>query len=135
MTYVLDTNVCISALRGEPDVLAALGRRVPAELAVTSVTLAELWFGARKTRNPKRMRQLQDAFLAPYAVLDFDRDAAARYAEIRHGLERRGQPIGERDQMIAAIALAHARTVVTRNRREFDRVAGLNVIGPDALPE
>lgn len=130
MSFVLDSDVCIHALRGVPAAVAALRRRAPSEIAVTSVTLAELWFGARKSAHPKRMRALQDAFLAPFEVLDFDAAAADAYARIRHDLERRGKPIGERDQFIAAITIARGRTLVTLNRREFDRVPELHVVGP-----
>ncbi len=133
MSYVLDSDVCIHALRGVPVVVTALQRRAPSEIAVTSITLAELWFGARKSVHAKRMRGLQNTFLASFEVLDFDAAAADAYARIRHDLERRGVPIGERDQLIAAITLARGRTLVTLNRREFDRVTGLHVVGPTDL--
>lgn len=128
MSFVLDTNVCIFALRGRAEVITALRKADPAELAVTSITLAELWFGARKSAQPKRMRAMQDAFLEPLAVLDFDAQAADEYARIRLQLEKQGRPIGERDQMIAAIACARVMTLVTNNAREFARVPGLRVV-------
>ena len=128
MSFLLDTNICIFALRGMETVLAAMAQVLPRDVAVSSVTVAELWFGSRKSRSPRRARAEQDAFLAPFQVLDFGKEAAERYAGLRHHLERRGTPIGERDQMIASIALASGRRLVTNNVREFSRVPGLVVV-------
>ena len=67
-----------------------------------------------------------DAFLKPFEVLPFAGEAAEEYAEIRLQLEKAGQPIGERDLLIA-IAKSRRLTVVTHNVGEFSRVAGLKV--------
>ena len=66
-------------------------------------------------------------FLAPMEVLPFDAAAIWHYADLRAGLERRGQPIGALDTMIAAHALASNTILVTNNTREFSRVAGLRL--------
>lgn len=134
MSYVLDTNTCIFAIKGVPQVVKALRQHSPSALSVSSITLAELWFGARKSRNPSKMRQLQDVFLAPFEVLDFDSDAASAYAIIRHSLEKQGLPIGERDQLIAAVTRSRRRTLVTNNTAELGRVPGLTVTDWLAAP-
>jgi tRNA(fMet)-specific endonuclease VapC len=102
-------------------------RLSPDDVSVSVVTLAELWFGARKSSKPARTRQSVDAFLAPITVLPFDRDAAGDYAEIRFDLERAGTPIGERDLLIASTARSRGMTVVTHNVKEFTRVPELGV--------
>ena len=122
---VLDTNICIHAMKGHRAVVDRLKPISPMDLAVTSVTLAELWFGARKSRTPVASRKLQDAFVEPFNTLSFDRDAADHYARIREELERAGTPIGERDQMIAATCRSVGATLITANRREFARVPNL----------
>jgi tRNA(fMet)-specific endonuclease VapC len=127
VTFLLDTNTCIYAMKGDAIVLRAMARVSPDEVAISSISVAELWFGARKSTNPRRSRAAQDAFLEPLHVLDFDKQAAEEYATIREHLERRGAPTGERDQMIASIARAHHRTLVTNNLREFGRVPRLRV--------
>lgn len=91
------------------------------------MTVAELWFGALKSADAARGRAVVDAFLAPFTWLPFDDAAAERYAAARYHLEARGTPIGERDLIIAATALPHGLTVITRNTREFARVPGLPV--------
>jgi tRNA(fMet)-specific endonuclease VapC len=127
VTWVLDTNTCIHLMkRQEP-----LTRRVldlgPGLFAVSTITCGELWYGAVKSRHPQRSRAEQDAFLHPFRVLDFDAAAADGYASIRHRLASAGKPIGDRDLMIAATALANRMGVLTSNTREFDRVPGLRV--------
>jgi tRNA(fMet)-specific endonuclease VapC len=110
------------------DPLTARTREVgPSAISVASMTLAEMWFGAAKSHQPRRTRTDQDAFLAPFRVLDFDRTAADCYASIRAHLTAKGRPIGDRDLMIAAIAQANRLIVVTSNIGEFARVPGLKV--------
>ncbi|MBI4408580.1 MAG: type II toxin-antitoxin system VapC family toxin [Gemmatimonadetes bacterium] len=126
MTWLLDTNVLIDAARGWP---APVRRRLstvsPDDVAISAVSAAELWYGALKAQDPKEKRALWTRVLEPYTVLPFDRAAAERHAELRHGLKQR--PIGERDLFIAAIAAANDLTLVTRNTAEFSRVPGLAV--------
>ena len=80
--------------------LAARARTIgPADLSITAITLAEMWFGAAKNHQPRRTRSDQEAFLAPFRVLDFDAVAADFYASIRAHLTAKGRPIGDRDRM------------------------------------
>lgn len=125
MRFVLDTNTCIYALKLRGRVVERLRDLSPEDVSVTIVTLAELWFGAAKSARPGATRREIDAFLDPVAVLPFDRAAAEQYAQARLSLERAGRPIGERDLLIASIALARGLTVVSHNRSEFGRVPGL----------
>ncbi|HEX3068386.1 MAG TPA: type II toxin-antitoxin system VapC family toxin [Thermoanaerobaculia bacterium] len=126
MRYVLDTNTCIYALKGQGKVAERMRFHRPNDIAITTVTLAELWFGAHKSSRRAARNEVDD-FLEPFKVLPFDRDAADSYSRLRFDLERIGRPIGERDLLIASIALALDLTVVTHNLREFTRVPGLKV--------
>ncbi len=125
MRYVLDTNICIYALKLQGRVVERMREHTPSEIAITTITLAELWFGTRKSTRRLAVRREVDAFLEPFEVLPFDRDAADAYSGVRFDLERIGRPIGERDLMIASVALARDLTVVTHNVGEFNRVPGL----------
>ncbi len=99
----------------------------PTLIVVSSITLAELWYGVAKSHRPQRTRTEQDAFLEPFRVLDFNAAAASHYASCKGHLVSAGRLIGDRDLMIAAIALANHMTVVTSNTSEFMRVPGLRV--------
>ena len=127
MKYLLDTNTWVYAIKRLPAVIERLKALSPGDLGVTVITLAELWFGARKSSRPERTRASVDAFLRPFEIVPLDKDAAESYAEIRLRLERAGRPIGERDLLIAAIARSRHLTVVTHNVGEFGRVPGLVV--------
>ncbi len=127
MKYLLDTNTCVYALKRHERVIGQMQTHSPEEIAVSIVTLAELWFGAAKSQRPEANRRAVDAFLKPFEVLPFDHRAADAYAQLRLSLERAGRPIGERDLQIASVAVARKRIVVTHNVSEFGRVPGLTV--------
>ena len=128
LTYLLDTNTCVYAIKRDPRVLENLQEHGPDDFGISAITVAELWFGAAKSSRPRETRSSVDAFLRPFEILPFHKDAAEDYAEIRLALEKGGRPIGERDLLIAATAKSRRLTVVTHNVREFARVPGLAVV-------
>ena len=128
MNYLLDTNVCISYLKGRNLNLKQRLEASPVqEIAVCSIVKAELCFGAMKSADPERNFALQQRFLAEFVSLPFDDLAAMTFGVIRSQLETNGTPIGAYDLQIAAIALANNLTLVTHNTREFGRVEGLQI--------
>lgn len=125
--YMLDTNICIYVINARPPtVLARFRRERLGNIGISSVTAAELAFGVAKSGSA-RNREALEMFLSPLEVLPFDASAIWHYGELRAGLERRGQPIGALDTMIAAHALASNTILVTNNTREFARVPGLRL--------
>jgi tRNA(fMet)-specific endonuclease VapC len=128
VSFLLDTNTCIAWLNGtSKHVQRKMASSSAAEVGICSVVKAELIYGARKsTKMELNLRRL-DAFFAAIESLAFDDTAADYYGSARAFLEKNGTPIGPHDLMIAAIALAHRRTVVTRNESEFRRVPNLHV--------
>lgn len=128
---LLDTDVCVGWLRHRPTVVARLRQLSPADLAVATMTVAELRYGALVSADPTGNLERVEAILqSGIAVLDFDREAANRHADLRLAL--RHQPVGDRDLVIASTALANGYAVMTGNRREFDRIPGL-VVEPGRL--
>lgn len=125
LRYMLDTNLCIRVLRDRPPGLRERFNAEAAALCISSVTLAELLYGAEKSQRPVETRHRVEDFAARLAVLSFDDAAAAHYGDIRADLERRGQVIGPYDLMIAGHARSKGLMVVTGNLGEFTRVAGL----------
>ena len=126
MRYLLDTNICVYALKNRPPSVLERLREVGQEaVAVSVITVLELRQGAEKSQEAARAHQRLDAFLGPMPVLSFDTDAAVVGARIRAHLERAGTPIGDLDSLIAAQALAKNLVLVTNNLREFERVPGL----------
>lgn len=129
MTFLLDTNSCIEFLRHGPSTPLALrlAATVPDELALCSVVLAELLYGAHRSARPPQSLSQVRAFCAPFQSLPFDDRAAEAYGLLRSTLATQGNVIGPNDLMIAAICLVHGFTLVTNNTAEFGRVAGLAI--------
>jgi len=128
MEWMLDTNICIAIIRRRPEAaLRRLRGKAIGQVGISSLTLAELQYGAAKSREPAAARDALGEFVLALEVAPFDDGAAAIYGEVRAQLESRGQPIGPIDTLIAAHALTLEAVLVTNNLREFRRVRGLIV--------
>lgn len=124
----LDTNTISYYFRGDAQVVPHLQALPPAELGVPAIVEYELRYGLlRLPREAAAPRQAALAqLLRPMQMLPFDSECALHAARIRVALEAAGTPIGPHDILIAATALRHGATLVTRNEREFSRVPGLH---------
>ena len=122
--YLLDTDTVSFALRGQGNVAVRLLEHRPADVCISSITLAELCYGA-DLRRSRKLHGLIDTFAQQVAVASFDRDAADRFGAVASSLTRKGTPIGAYDTLIAAHALALGLTLVTNNARHFAKVPGL----------
>ena len=128
MKYMLDTNICIDILRRpKSGALKQILKHKPGDIAISSVTLAELEFGVNKSSDPERNARMLIEACSPFEIVPFDNEAAATYGIIRAKLESKGTPIGPLDTMIAASALSRELTLVTNNTKEFKRVKGLKL--------
>ena len=122
--YMLDTDTVRFALRGQGRVAARLLEHRPSQLCISSITLAELRFGA-EARRSRRLHRLISTFVESVEVVAFDQRAADRFATVATSLARRGAPIGSFDTLMAAHALSLEWTFVTNNTQHFGRVVGL----------
>lgn len=124
--YMLDTNAVIMGIR-HPDwpIVSKLEQHVGKDLCISAITLGELEYGIKKSRDPIRTKYGVYQFLAGIRVLSFDAAAAKHFGDIFGDLEMRRMRISDRDTMIAAHARSLGYTVVTNNIREFSRVQGL----------
>lgn len=128
MKFILDTNICVFVIRQKSLAVVQRFRQFMAgELGISTVTLAELRFGADKSQAPAKNHAALNAFIAPLEIVEFDPSAAAHYGKIRADLEQRGLPIGSLDTLIAAHAHGLGIPLVTNNTREFSRVVGLTL--------
>ena len=122
--YMLDTDTVSFALRGQGRVAARLLEHRPSQLCISSITLAELRFGA-EARKSQKLHNLVSTFTETIAVVPFDQSAADRFATVAVSLARRGAPIGTFDTLMAAHALSLGLVFVTNNAKHFGRVVGL----------
>ncbi len=127
MKYCLDTNTLIYFFKGLGDVSNRLLTTPPGEIAIPTVVIFELEVGIGKSTSPrKRITQLQE-ITSLVNIISFAQSEAKCAAGIRIKLERQGIPIEPYDILIAASALANNSTLVTHNKREFERVVGLKI--------
>lgn len=127
LKFMLDTNICIFTIKNKPVDVREHFIRQHGLMCISTVTLAELFYGVEKSANPVHNLAEVEGFAARLEVLDFDDHAAAHTGQIRAESSRTGMPIGPYDQMIAGHARSRGLIIVTNNRREFDRVPGLRV--------
>ena len=120
---MLDTDTVSFALRGHGRVAARLLEHRPSQLCISSVTLAELRFGA-EARRSRRLHRLITTFVESVEVIAFDQRAADRFATVATSLARRGVPIGTFDTLMAAHALSLGLTFITNNTERFAPCSG-----------
>jgi tRNA(fMet)-specific endonuclease VapC len=125
--YALDTNSVSYFLKGKGRVGERLLAEAPADVALPSVVVYELEYGAARSGAPRGLRSRLDVLLESLRILPFGESEARAAARIRAGLEKLGKPIGPMDLLIAATAVAHGAVLVTHNAKEFRRVRGLQV--------
>jgi len=128
MRYLLDTNAWADFLNQRyPSVTERIRSADPDDLAMSTVVLAELRYGADKSQNRVRNHARIDVIAREAPRLDFDAAAAEAFGRLRSSLERRGAPIGPYDMLIASQAISRDLILVTDNVDEFGRIAGLRL--------
>ena len=128
MTYMLDTNICIYAIKNKPEgVLEKLRENIDLGICISAITLAELEHGVAKSMYPEKNAMALLKVLSLINVRDFDDRAAIEYGRICAYLQKQGTPIGTMDMLIAAHAISDDLILVTNNLREFQRVPGLRL--------
>ena len=126
--YLLDTNIISYWMRGDPQLIKKIKSYSPSDLSLSTVTLAEIYYGIEKSPVKKKERRLKiEHIKSELDIYPFNEQAAVKYGTIRAALEKRGKPISERDTQIAAIALANKLSIVTHNTKEFSRIPKLKV--------
>ena len=125
MKFLLDSNAIIALFKGHPRFLERLRQYQPPDFGIPSIVAHELFYGAYKgQRTPESLARVE---ALAFEVLEFDREDARAAGELRASLAHAGTPIGPYDVLIAGQAVARDLTLVTHNRSEFQRVAGLRI--------
>ena len=128
MNYILDTNICIYTINKKPtSVVSKIGSKRLEEIAISTITIAELEYGIAKSLYPDQNRTALLEFLIPFMILDFDQIASLHYGQIRMSLESKGMPIGPMDLLLAAQAKSRNLILVTNNEKEFQRIDDLRI--------
>jgi tRNA(fMet)-specific endonuclease VapC len=125
---LLDTNICIYIIKRNPiEVRRRFRGYATGELGVSSVTVAELYFGAFRSQHGSQDLAALEDFILSLVVLPFDEEAATEYGRLRTDLVQKGTPLGPIDMFIAAHSLHLDVPLITNNVREFSMVPGLRI--------
>ena len=127
LRYLVDTDWVIDHLNQIERVVNRLRELRPQGLALSIASLAELYEGVHYSRDPEQSQQALDAFLEDMTVLGIDEEICKIFGRERGRLRRQGQLIGDLDLLIAATCVHYGLTLLTNNRRHFDRIEGLPI--------
>ncbi|MYA18898.1 MAG: type II toxin-antitoxin system VapC family toxin [Chloroflexi bacterium] len=127
MRYLVDSDWVIDYLHEVERTAGRLGELAADGLGLSIVSLAELYEGLFHSQRPEADEQVLQAFLSGVDVVDLDEETCRIFARERARLRAAGNLIGDLDLLIGATALRHGLTILTNNRRHFDRIEGLTV--------
>ena len=124
---LMDTDVCVELLRGNRQVIEHR-RKVTDMVAISFMTLGELFYGVEKSSRPEHNRELVERFLLSVTCLHSDRPLMEKFGTLKAGLAARGEILPDADILIAATALTCGGSLVSGNKAHFERFAGLKVV-------
>ena len=126
MRYMLDTGIASYLIRGDHPGVTEKFTELYEKCVISSITAAELQYGARKRSN-RALTQKVQALCDLIPIISWNEDAAGNYAKLRVELETAETPIGNMDMMIAASAIAEEAVLVTNNTGHFSKIAPLKL--------
>jgi tRNA(fMet)-specific endonuclease VapC len=129
MKYLLDTNIIIDLFHGVEEVTSRLEKIEEFGVAVSTISLAELYLGAEISTNKKKNEKKIDSFLRTpsVSVLDFTKKSAKEYGILLGKLQKKGIKLAEVDTMIAATAKLYGLKVLTKDKKHFERLKKFGV--------
>ena len=94
---------------------------------LTSLSVAELYFGAYKSKGMRDNLLHLEAVLSETPIKDFNFEAARIFGRLKEGMKKKGRNIADFDLAIASISLAHQACLVTNNLRDFSPIPDLRL--------
>lgn len=126
--YLLDTNICIYLIKEHPPrLISKLKSLKNVDLAISSITYFELYFGIEKSEHKEKNSLALERFISPFEILEWGPKEAQIAGKIRAQLQKAGTIIGPFDLLIASQAIVADRTLVTNNTKEFLRIKELEI--------
>lgn len=125
--YLVDTDWAIDHFNRVQPVTRRLQELQNQGLALSVISVAELWEGVYFSKDPERSQTMLEEFLSGMVILGIDEEICKRFGQLRGSLRQKGKLVGDFDLMIAASALRHNLTLLTNNRRHFEAIEGLRI--------
>lgn len=127
-TNLLDTDWAISYLNGFAPTITLVDELRPEGIAISIISVAELFEGVLNSRNPERDEMALKDFLNPFPIIDLDIPICRTFGMERARLRGAGTLIPDMDLLIGATAIHRNLTLLSNNRRHFERLSGLRII-------
>ncbi len=127
MNYLVDSHYIADYLKGRSLAVDLLHTLLQEGIAISIITFAEVYEGIYYGHDSTRYTAIFQQFLRGVSLLSITRSVAKRYALIRGALAQQGQLIDQSDLFIAATAIEHNLTLVTRNLKDFGRIPSLKL--------
>lgn len=125
---VIDTNIVSYMMRGQAEALAYAKHIEGNLVAISFISVGELFYGAEKARWGEQRRLKLETTLRNFIVIPYDYEIAKTYARVLAECDRKGRPMSFGDAWIAACAVRHSVPLITHNAKDFQSVSGLKVI-------
>ena len=122
--YLIDTDWAINYLRGKTVFIKTIDDLRKEGLAISTITIAELYEGVYRNPNPERKEMAMLNFMEGFRTLSITRPVARLFGQKRAELHRIGFTVGDMDLLIACVAEYHGLTLLTNNRKHFQMVPG-----------
>jgi len=128
MNFLFDTNICIYLLNKKYEkIIDRIELEGIENIAISSLTIAELEFGIEKSSQKERNRMALMGFLLPFKIISFNQNDAYEYGIIRNDLQKKGKIIGNMDLLIGSQAISRDLILVTNNEKEFERIENIRI--------
>lgn len=127
LRYLIDTDWAIHYLNGHPGIVTKLDALKIDGLALSVISLAELYEGVYYSRNPQRNEATLNNFLQGVEIIGVDEETSKRFGKERGRLRAAKKTTGDFDLLIGVTALQHNLTLLTNNRRHFEMIDGLSL--------
>lgn len=126
-SFLIDTDWVIDHFNRVGVVTQRLQELQKQGLALSIVSVAELWEGVHFSHSPERSQAMLEEFLSGVVVLGIDEEICKRFGQLRGSLRRQGKIVGDFDLLIASSAMRHNLTLLTNNRKHFENIEGLRL--------
>jgi tRNA(fMet)-specific endonuclease VapC len=127
MSYLIDTDIIIYSIKGNPKVRQRIAEKETIPKAISIITYGELLYGAKKSSQAEKNSAIIYRLAEIFPIVGISRSVIEAFADVKVALERKGEKISDMDLLIASTALSLNYTLVSNNVRHYERIRGLKL--------
>jgi predicted nucleic acid-binding protein len=125
MKYIIDTDILIYFFKNDQKIVEKFSQISPKNITTTIINYTELLFGAYNSLKVEENLNKFQSFLRTIKILDFNKSAAEKFAQLKTRLKQEGNLIADMDLMIASICICNKSVLITNNTKHFSRIEEL----------